>query len=164
MDCRLVYQPSWYLESQKTVAQMPKKQQGWITFQSSPEERTILEAYCEQSKRSKTEVLRELIRSLNQQWQQLSGMRSPQVNPTIPQPIPYQTIGISARNNLRGTIKQVLLGDVNAEVLIEIVPGVEIVAVITRSSVERFELVPGKPVCAVIKSSDVMVAVESELA
>ncbi|HBY77261.1 MAG TPA: transporter, partial [Cyanobacteria bacterium UBA11148] len=45
---------------------MPRKQQGWITFQSSDEERKLLEEYCQQCKRTKTEILRELLRSLNQ--------------------------------------------------------------------------------------------------
>jgi hypothetical protein len=34
---------------------IPRKQQGWITFQSSEEERKILEEYCQQSQRTKTE-------------------------------------------------------------------------------------------------------------
>jgi hypothetical protein len=46
---------------------MPRKQQGWITFQASPEERVLLEQYCHQAQRTKTEVLRELIRSLQQE-------------------------------------------------------------------------------------------------
>ena len=46
---------------------MPRKEQGWITFQASPEERALLEQYCRQAQRSKTEVLRELIRSLRQE-------------------------------------------------------------------------------------------------
>ena len=43
---------------------MPRKQQGWITFQSSPEEMQMLEQYCKQSQRTKTDVLRSLLRSL----------------------------------------------------------------------------------------------------
>ncbi|BAY99926.1 TOBE domain-containing protein [Tolypothrix tenuis PCC 7101] len=45
---------------------MPRKEQGWITFQTSPEEREILEEFCQESQRTKTEILRELVRSLNQ--------------------------------------------------------------------------------------------------
>lgn len=44
---------------------MPIKKQGWITFQSSEDERNLLEQYCQESQRSKTEVLRELVRSLH---------------------------------------------------------------------------------------------------
>ena len=43
---------------------MPKKEQGWITFQSSPEERQLLEQYCKKFQRTKTDVLRSLLRSL----------------------------------------------------------------------------------------------------
>lgn len=139
---------------------MPRKEQGWITFQSSEEERNLLEQYCQESQRSKTEVLRELVRGLTQQWQKVS-QNSPsvtQVKPTVPST--YQVLGISARNNIRGKVKQVLMGDITAEVIVEIAPNVEIVSVITKSSVERFAIAPGKEVCVVIKSSDVMIAVE----
>jgi hypothetical protein len=47
---------------------MPRKEQGWITFQASAEERTLLEKYCRQNQRTKTEVLRELICSLK--WEE----------------------------------------------------------------------------------------------
>jgi len=139
---------------------MPRKEQGWITFQSSEEERTLLEQYCQESQRSKTEVLRELVRSLTQQWQKVS-QNSPSetdVKPTVPSN--YQVLGISARNTIPGKVKQVLIGDITAEVIVEIAPNVEMVAVITHSSVRRFAIAPGKEVCVVIKSSDVMIAVE----
>lgn len=44
---------------------MPRKEQGWITFQASPEEIELLEELCQKSQRTKTEVLRELLRSLS---------------------------------------------------------------------------------------------------
>jgi molybdopterin-binding protein len=43
---------------------MPRKEQGWITFQTSEEERKILEEFCQQSQRTKTEILREMVRTL----------------------------------------------------------------------------------------------------
>ncbi|MGA9377771.1 MAG: TOBE domain-containing protein [Phormidium sp.] len=139
---------------------MPRKEQGWITFQSSEEERTLLEQYCQESQRSKTEVLRELVRGLTQQWQKFS-QNSPTVKEVKPEAASsYQVLGISARNNIRGKVKQVLFGDITAEVIVEIAPNVEMVAVITKSSVQRFAIAPGKEVCVVIKSSDVMIAVE----
>jgi len=67
---------------------------------------------------------------------------------------------ISARNALKGTIKQVVPGAVNTEVIIEVAPGVEVVSVITKSSGEGLALDVGKEVYAVIKSSDVMVAID----
>ncbi|NEQ28276.1 MAG: transporter, partial [Microcoleus sp. SIO2G3] len=41
---------------------MPRKEQGWVTFQTSDEERRILEEFSKQSQRTKTEILRELVR------------------------------------------------------------------------------------------------------
>ncbi len=133
---------------------MPKKDQGWITFQSSAEERRLLEQYCQQSQRSKTEVLRELLRNLTPS--------QPIPPPKATSTLASQPIWISARNHLRGTVKAMLVGDVNAEVTVEIAPGIDIVAVITRSSVERLGVVTGKTVCVAIKSSDVMIAIEPE--
>lgn len=67
---------------------------------------------------------------------------------------------ISARNHLRGTVKNVVPGAVNTEVTIELPGGVEVVSIITKDSAERLGLVTGKEVYAVIKASDVMVAVD----
>lgn len=65
-----------------------------------------------------------------------------------------------ARNSLKGTVKKVVPGTVNTEVILEIAPGVELVSIITKSSAEKLGLAEGKEAYAVIKSSDVIVAVE----
>jgi molybdopterin-binding protein len=67
---------------------------------------------------------------------------------------------ISARNWLKGTVKSVEPGAINAEVTITLLGGLEIVAIITRGSAERLGLKPGREVYAVVKASDVMVATE----
>lgn len=67
---------------------------------------------------------------------------------------------VSARNALKGTVKKVTSGAVNDEITLEVAPGVEVVAIITKSSAQRLNLSEGKEVYAVIKASDVMVAVE----
>jgi molybdopterin-binding protein len=67
---------------------------------------------------------------------------------------------ISARNMLSGRVKRISPGSVNAEVVIEIAGGVEIVASITKQSVERLSLAPGKAAYAVIKATSVMIAVD----
>lgn len=67
---------------------------------------------------------------------------------------------ISARNALKGTVKSVVPGSVNTEVLIEVAPGVEVTAIITKSSAEKLNLSEGKTAYAVVKASDVMVAVD----
>jgi molybdopterin-binding protein len=67
---------------------------------------------------------------------------------------------ISARNSLKGTVKKVVPGSVNSEVVIEIAPGVEIVSIITKSSAEQMSLAEGKEVYGIIKSTDVMIATD----
>jgi len=65
---------------------------------------------------------------------------------------------ISARNLLKGKVKQVIHGAVNSEVVIELKGGEELVSVITKSSAEALGLKEGKEVYAVIKASNVMIA------
>jgi molybdopterin-binding protein len=67
---------------------------------------------------------------------------------------------LSARNVLKGTVKQVVHGAVNSEVTVQLPGGQEIVSVITKSSAERLALAEGKEVAAVIKASNVMIGVE----
>ncbi len=71
-----------------------------------------------------------------------------------------QCMKISARNTIKGTVTKVVPGAVNTEVTIEVGSGAHLVAIITKSSAEGFELAEGKEVYAVIKATDVMVAVE----
>jgi molybdate transport system regulatory protein len=67
---------------------------------------------------------------------------------------------LSARNVLRGTIRKIEIGAVNAELTLEIAPGVEVVSIITANSVERLNLFVDKTAYAVIKASSVMVGVD----
>jgi molybdopterin-binding protein len=67
---------------------------------------------------------------------------------------------ISARNVLRGIVRNIEIGVVNAEVTIEIAPGVSIVSMITAESVSRLKLAKGGLAYAVIKASSVMVAID----
>lgn len=67
---------------------------------------------------------------------------------------------LTARNVLKGTIKHVSLGTVNAEVTLEINPGVEITAMVTKTSAETLALAPGKEAYAVIKAGHVMIGVD----
>jgi molybdopterin-binding protein len=63
---------------------------------------------------------------------------------------------LSARNQIKGTVKEVKLGNVMAEVVLS-AGNIEIVAVITRTSAERLGLKPGDTATAIVKSSDVMI-------
>ncbi len=64
---------------------------------------------------------------------------------------------LSARNQLRGKVKSVKLGNVMAEVVLDI-GGQELVAVITRGSAEQMKLAVGDSARAVVKATSVMVA------
>ncbi len=64
----------------------------------------------------------------------------------------------SARNALRGLVSRVETGAVNSEVTLQVAPGVQIVSVVTRQSVEELGLAVGRPAVALIKSSFVVLA------
>jgi molybdate transport system regulatory protein len=68
----------------------------------------------------------------------------------------------SARNMLRCTVVEVKPGAVNAEVILSIADGIQLVAIITSESVANLGLAPGKEVFALIKSSFVLLAPEGE--
>lgn len=67
---------------------------------------------------------------------------------------------ISARNTLKGKVKQIEQGAVNTEVTIELPGGIEIVSIITKKSAADLGLAKGKDVYAVIKASSVMIGVD----
>ena len=67
---------------------------------------------------------------------------------------------ISARNVLKGKVKQVKHGAVNTEVTIELPGGMEVVSIITKHSAENLGLTAGKEAYAVVKASNVMVMVD----
>ncbi|WP_419785633.1 TOBE domain-containing protein [Pseudodesulfovibrio sp.] len=65
---------------------------------------------------------------------------------------------LSARNLIAGKVKELTVGMVNAEVVIEVAPGVEVVSVITKNSVERMNIKVGDDVKAMVKATSVMIA------
>lgn len=64
----------------------------------------------------------------------------------------------SARNALRGRIVAILEGAVSSEVVLRLADGLDIVAVVTRESVETLGLALDTPAIALIKSSFVVLA------
>ncbi len=50
---------------------------------------------------------------------------------------------LSARNVLKGTVVKVTQGAVNSEVVLELAPGIQVVAIITRQSAESLGLAEG---------------------
>lgn len=168
---------------------MPRKEQGWITFQTSEEERKILEEFCHQSQRTKTEILREMVRTLGKHSSanlpteprqtlgtanfapeaQKNRRKSPtQVQTTIADGIPDEVevatpkkaLKVSSRNVLKGVVTQIVSGPVNCEVTLEIVHRVKLTSVITRVSAEELELAVGEEAYAVVKSTDIVIAKE----
>lgn len=66
-------------------------------------------------------------------------------------------IAVNVRNQLRGIIKEILLGDVVSEVEIETSSGI-ITSVITTRAVKELALTKGTEVLALVKATDVSIA------
>jgi molybdopterin-binding protein len=67
---------------------------------------------------------------------------------------------LSARNILKGTVKEVTKGAVAAEVEVDIGGGNVMTSTITVNSAERLGLAPGKEVSVIIKASEVILGVD----
>ena len=67
---------------------------------------------------------------------------------------------ISARNVFQGKVIKYNPGAVNAEVVIQLPGGDEIVSVITKSSLDSLRISEGKKVYAIIKASNVVIGVD----
>ena len=66
---------------------------------------------------------------------------------------------ISARNQLRGTVEEVVLGTVTAKVSLRVGENL-IESVITKQSVEELGIKVGDQVTAIIKSTEVMIMMD----
>ncbi|MCX6371923.1 MAG: TOBE domain-containing protein [Actinobacteria bacterium] len=64
-------------------------------------------------------------------------------------------MALSARNQLPGTVKSVVLGAVMAEIVVD-VAGHEVVSVITRRSSEALDIKAGDELTVVIKATEVL--------
>ena len=67
---------------------------------------------------------------------------------------------LSARNVLKATVKSVTHGAVDSEVVVELAPGIEMVAIITKQSAQSLALTPGAKAYAIVKASNVMIGVD----
>lgn len=133
------------------------------------------------SQRTKTEVLRELLRGLryatpaqteHSETSQLTQDQAPkhlpkkktanqsQVPSSIDSLHPPKPFKVSSRNVLKGRVKHIIKGSVNTEVTLEILHAVELTSIITTTSAEALELAVDKEAYAVIKSNDVVIAIE----
>jgi len=63
---------------------------------------------------------------------------------------------ISARNQLKGTVKEIKRGSVNGEVIVDI-GGQLVTSSITLVSIDRLALKAGDSVVAIVKATDVMI-------
>jgi molybdopterin-binding protein len=66
-------------------------------------------------------------------------------------------MSISARNQLKGKVTEIILGDVMAHVTIRVGQNV-IDSIITRKSADELKLKKGDSVIAVVKATEVMVS------
>jgi molybdopterin-binding protein len=67
---------------------------------------------------------------------------------------------ISARNQFKGTVVEVVKGATTSHVRIDIGGSLVVTASITNEAVDELKLAKGEPAIAVIKASDVMVAID----
>jgi molybdopterin-binding protein len=65
--------------------------------------------------------------------------------------------GLSARNRFHGTVAEIQVDGLMAQVEILVTEPVRVVALVTRAAVEELELEPGSPATAVVKSTSVMI-------
>ena len=64
---------------------------------------------------------------------------------------------LSARNRLRGTVREVKIEGLLAQVELTVTEPARLVAIITRDAVEELGLKPGSPATAIVKSTSIMV-------
>jgi molybdopterin-binding protein len=136
---------------------MPRKEQGWITFQVSEQERKLLDELAEKLQRTKTEILRELVRGLDQ-----LQARSPQSIPSKKQEAKeIQThyieithcnkpLKVSSGNILKGVVTEVIRTGVSSQVTLKVVHEVELISIMTTTSADELELCEGTEAYAVI--------------
>ena len=101
-------------------------------------------------------VLTELGERLLKEYKRLEGY----MNELLMDEEYWEAVGlkISARNRLKGIVKDVEKGDVTASVRIEIRTPVVVTALISREAVEELGIKPNDDVEAVIKATEVMIA------
>jgi PadR family transcriptional regulator AphA len=71
---------------------------------------------------------------------------------------PVAELHLSARNQLRGTVRRVRRDGVLASVVVALPDGQAITAVITSDAVAELDIAPGDAVVAIVKSTEVMIA------
>ena len=67
--------------------------------------------------------------------------------------------GLSARNQLAGTVAKVTKGAVNGHVLLKLNGGGTLTSSVTNEAIDELGLAEGSPALGIVKANDVMVAV-----
>jgi molybdopterin-binding protein len=65
--------------------------------------------------------------------------------------------GLSARNRLAGVVSDVKIDGLLAQVEIHVTEPAQVIAIVTRESIEALGIKPGVPATAVVKATSVMV-------
>jgi molybdate transport system permease protein len=95
-----------------------------------------------------------------EKWQELKNCPAPWHVYLDPLKLILKFMKISTRNVIKGKVIKVEIGAVNAEVILEVSPGVELAGIITKASAERLGLSVGQEAYALIKASDVMFGID----
>lgn len=67
---------------------------------------------------------------------------------------------LSARNVIKGKVLHVTAGAVNSEVTLEVTPGIELVAIVSKESADKLALKPGSVAYAIIKASNIILGAD----
>lgn len=67
---------------------------------------------------------------------------------------------VSARNQLPGTVVDVVRGAITSQVRIDVGGGAIVTASVANEAVDALNLAPGRSAIAIVKASDVLVGVE----
>jgi molybdopterin-binding protein len=67
---------------------------------------------------------------------------------------------LTARNVLKGTVVKVTAGAINSEVTVKVAEGIEVVAIVSKESVEKLGLKPGSSAYAIIKASNIILGID----
>ncbi len=127
----------------------------------------LLDELSEKLHRTKTKILRELVRGLNQRsWRsperQTPAYVSPQSIPTKKQQekdvdthsreitSPKKPLKVGSHNILKGVVTQVTRTGVSSQVTLKVVHEVELTSIMTTASADELELYEGTEVYAVI--------------
>jgi molybdopterin-binding protein len=69
-------------------------------------------------------------------------------------------VKLSARNVLKGKVKSIKQGAVNSEVVVQLSGSLEIVSVVTKTSIDNLGLKEGKDVYAIVKATNVILGTD----